>query len=67
MSSRSSSGSLDVDVNGERVVVDLELSIDGTVIPLRDVFEMAGDRIAKLEITTLQFGLAEQFGHADQS
>jgi uncharacterized protein len=60
-------GSLDVDVNGERVVVDLELSIDGTVIPLRDVFEMAGDRIAKLEITTLQFGLAEQFGHADQS
>ena len=49
---------IDLDVNGERVVVDLELSIDGTVIPLRDVFEMAGDRIAKLEIMTLQFGPA---------
>jgi predicted TIM-barrel fold metal-dependent hydrolase len=43
-------------VDGERVVVDLELHIDGTVIPVRDIFEMAGDRIAKLEIMTLQLG-----------
>ncbi len=42
-------------VEGERVVVDLELHIDGTVIPVRDIFEMAGDRIAKLEIITLRF------------
>ncbi len=37
------------------MVVDLELSIDGTVIPVRDIFDMAGDRIAKLEIIVLQF------------
>jgi predicted TIM-barrel fold metal-dependent hydrolase len=42
-------------VDGERVVVDLELHIDGTVIPVRDIFEMSGDRIAKLEIITLRF------------
>ena len=36
-------------------MVDLELRIDGTDIPVRDVFEMAGDRIAKLEIITLRF------------
>jgi hypothetical protein len=42
-------------VDGERVVVDLELHIDGTVIPVRDIFEMSGDRIARLEIITLRF------------
>jgi hypothetical protein len=43
------------EIDGERVVVDLELRIDGTDIPVRDIFQMAGDRIAKLEIITLRF------------
>ncbi len=42
-------------VDGARVVVDLELNLDGTKIPLRDIFTMAGDKISGLEIVLLDF------------
>jgi len=42
-------------VDGGRVVVDIELHIDGTDIPVRDIFYVSGDRIDKLEIITLRF------------
>jgi uncharacterized protein len=46
----------ELDVEGARVVVDLELHLDGTKIPIRDIFTMAGDKISRLEIELLDFG-----------
>ena len=42
----------ELDVEGARVVVDLELHLDGTEDPDARHLQMAGDRIAELEIST---------------
>ena len=42
-------------IDGDRVVVDLELQIDRTRIPIRDIFTMAGDKISGLDILLLDF------------
>jgi predicted TIM-barrel fold metal-dependent hydrolase len=41
--------------DGGRVVVDLELHLDNTKIPVRDIFTIGGDEISLLEILLLDF------------
>jgi hypothetical protein len=46
----------ELDIDGARVVVDLDLHLEGTKIPIRDIFTIAGDKICRLEIELLDFG-----------
>jgi uncharacterized protein len=57
----------ELNIDGARVEVDLELHIDGTKIPLRDIFTMAGDQIARLEIEVLDLGLDLDAGDAPRA
>ena len=40
---------------GERIVCDLEVRVDGTEIPIRDIFTIGGDKISALDIILLDF------------
>jgi predicted TIM-barrel fold metal-dependent hydrolase len=55
----------ELNVEGARVVVDLELHLDGTKIPIRDTFTMAGDKILRLEIELLDLGRMDSSGPGD--
>lgn len=53
---------LEVSADGTRVVCDLEVYVDGTKIPIRDIFTIAGDKISELEIILLDFRVASDGG-----
>jgi hypothetical protein len=55
----------ELNVEGARVVVDLEFHLDGTKIPIRDTFTMAGDKILRLEIELLDLGRMDSSGPGD--